>query len=96
MQNEKNKIRRGEILRALYRNLPHPICDNVFSEVFTEDTPSYVITQLKYLEQKKYIKLENVDEEFSTATCVAKILPAGVDLLEGSIPSDPGITRPKI
>ena len=96
MQNQKNKIRRGEILRALYRNLPHPICDNVFSEVFTDDTLNYVITQMKYLEQKMYIKLEKVEEAYSTATLVAKILPAGVDLLEGSIPSDPGISCPKI
>ena len=96
MQQQKNKIRRGEILRVLYRNMPHPICDNVLSEVFTDDTTTYVITQLKYLEQKKYIKLEDVDESFSTATCVANILPAGVDLLEGSIPGDPGITCPKI
>lgn len=96
MQNQKNKIRRGEILRALYRNLPHPICDNVFSEVFVDDTLNYVITQMKYLEQKMYIKLEKVEEPYSTATLVAKILPAGVDLLEGSIPADPGISCPKI
>lgn len=96
MQNEKNKIRRGEILRTLYRNMPHPICDNVFGEVFSADTPTYLITQMKYLHGKKYIKLEKVDEQYSTATCLVNILPAGVDLLERNIDPDPGIICPKI
>lgn len=92
----KNKIFRGEILRVLAKSMPQPICDNVMFEVFNQEEEKEVVVQLKYLEQKKYIRLEDVDEEFSTAKIIVHILPLGVDLLDRNIPADPGITCPKI
>ena len=96
MQEQKNKIHRGEILRVLYRSMPLPVCDNVLNEVFHWNTPAYILTQLNYLEQKKYIRIEEVEEKYSTAKFIAHILPMGVDLLEHSIRPEPGIVLPKI
>ncbi len=96
MQIEQIRIRRGEILRVLYRNLPDRVGDNLLQQILTDDSIATIKGHLRYLKDKSYIELCKVEKEYSTATMMAKIKPLGVDLLEGSIDSDPGITLPEL
>ena len=96
MQIEQMKIRRGEILRVLYRNLPDRVGDNLLDQIFTEDTVTTINGHLRYLKEKKYLDLCKVKKDYSSATVMARITPLGVDLLEGSIDPDPGIVLPKL
>lgn len=96
MRIEQTRIRRGEILKVLYRYLPEHVGDNLLHQIFTEDTPTSINGQLRYLEEKGYIELCKVRKDYSTATVMAKIKPMGVDLLEGSIDPDPGIILPEL
>lgn len=92
----QHKILRGEILRALYRNLPHPVGDNLLASIFTTETLSNLQGNLRYLGDKGYIELEEVSEPYVTATLMARLTSKGVDLLEGSIQPDPGIVTPPL
>lgn len=92
----QNRILRGMILRVCYRNLPHPVGDNLMAQIFTNETLSNIQGNLRYLADKEYIELSEVTEPFITATLMAKLVAKGVDLLEGSIEPDPGIVNPEI
>lgn len=93
---EQNKIKRGETLRVLYRNLPHPVGDNVLSQIFTDISLPAIQGHLRYLEAGEYVELEDIRKDYSTATMMAKLTKKGVDLLEGSIDPDPGIALPPL
>lgn len=93
MITELFKIRRGEILRALYRYLPDAAGDDLLATVFTKDTRGVIQGHLRYLEGKGYVEFMKTDKTYSSAEIMAKLTTRGVDLLENSIPADPGITN---
>ena len=96
MIKEQNRIKRGEALRVIYRNLPHPIGDNVLAQIFTEISLPAIQGHLRYLEAGGYVELSAVRKDYSTASMMAKLTKKGVDLLEGSIDPDPGIVIPPL
>lgn len=92
----QNRILRGEILRVLYRNLPYPVGDNLLATIFTQETLTQIQGNLRYLADKRYVELVEVKEPYSSATLMAKLNSLGVDLLEGTLPADPGVIVPAI
>lgn len=93
MITELYKIRRGEILRNLYRYLPDAAGDDLLATVFTKDTRSRIQGHLRYLESKGYVEFMETNKDYSDAEIMAKITTKGIDLLESSIETDPGIVN---
>ncbi|MDR3561892.1 MAG: hypothetical protein P4N59_10725 [Negativicutes bacterium] len=87
---------RGHILRVLDTSYPFPAGDHLIAEILTDAqyccSPPQVKVHLVYLKEKGYVELSEVSsEELGITRCLAKLTANGKDLLEGSIPSDPGV-----
>jgi len=97
MPKHDYRIARGEILRMLYRMYPDAVGDNVIESTFIWITPGVIKGHVQFLIDSGYATREEVDHEkyaFSTANYILKIVPKGIDLLEGNIEKDPGIQTP--
>ncbi|MCL2671981.1 MAG: hypothetical protein FWF10_08090 [Clostridiales bacterium] len=87
----KNRETRGAILRALSTGGMRPISkkslENALVSIATDIYP-----HLTYLSDKKYIRIIGADSNSILNTGDTVELTAhGIDLMEGSIPDDPGI-----
>ncbi|MDI3480804.1 MAG: hypothetical protein PWQ97_459 [Tepidanaerobacteraceae bacterium] len=87
---------RGRILKILDVDYPHEISDRVISltlgDISYNVNPAVLQGYLDYLEEKGYIECKQLEyDDLSIDMRVAKLTAKGKDLLEGNIPSDPGI-----
>ena len=85
---------RGRILKILKLNYPQQTGDRLIADILIDaqyqTTPAVVETHLIYLREKGYIALEEV-ECLGVSRKLAKLLPKGIDLIEGNIPPDVGV-----
>ena len=85
---------RGRIMKILRLNYPQQTGDKLIAEILLDaqysTTPAAVETHLVYLREKGYIALEEA-ECFGVSRKLAKLLPKGIDLIEGNIPPDVGV-----
>lgn len=95
---DMEKVRREEmrwlILRALYAAQPigtsEVIIRAAFEQIIPDATEMEIRKELDYLQQRKLITVEKDRQVW-----FAKINRYGVDLVEYTVPCDPGIARPK-
>lgn len=95
---DMEKVRREEmrwlILRALYAAQPigtsEVIIRAAFEQIIPDATEMEIRRELDYLRERKLITVEKDRQVW-----FAKINRYGVDLVEYTVPCDPGITRPK-
>ncbi|SEO98130.1 hypothetical protein [Propionispora vibrioides] len=97
MRPRESREIRGRILKILDANYPFPAGDHLISQILTDAryccSPAEVETHLTYLSEKGYLETEKVkSEELGITRILARLTAAGKDLLEGSIPADPGVT----
>lgn len=94
MEGYTSRAVRGRIMKILKLNYPHQAGDHLIAEILTDAqyacSPSAVQTHLTYLEEKGYIETQET-ESLGVSRILAKLKPAGVDLLEGNIPPDVGV-----
>lgn len=88
----KNREIRGCIMRALGISKGHAISNTSLANALinvSADLDPYLF----YLADKGYISIIPVDDEDMTGiTSLINITAKGIDLMEGNIPDDPGIT----
>lgn len=93
-QRESREIR-GRILKILEASYPFPAGDRLIANILSDAryccSPAEVQTHLAYLTEKGYLETEEVEYELGHRLMV-RLTAVGKDLLEGSIPSDPGVT----
>lgn len=97
MNNYLSREIRGRILKILDANYPYPAGDHLIADILTDAqyscSPAQVKGHLVYLSEKGYIETTDVKStELNIVRCLAKLTAKGKDLLEGSIPPDPGVT----
>jgi hypothetical protein len=89
------KIVRWRILRALEAGQPYPVTEDILLLALQDQqlspTAREIRVALNYLEERELIHLEGRD----TATWSAKLSRTGIDLVEYTIPCEPGIARPQ-
>lgn len=85
---------RWRILRALDAGRPNPVSETIVLRVLQDIKLSVTVSglrrELDYLEERGLIKLDRDDPTWS-----ADLTRLGVDLVEFTVPCDPGIARPK-
>ena len=90
----ENREMRGWILNIIDRAKPYGASFEVIEVTLTDlgfnVCETEVKAQLKYLSDKGYVKYEPI-ERSGIVRHLNHITPKGVDLLEGSIPADPGV-----
>lgn len=94
----KPNILRGEVLESLYKLYPDGASDDSLHSIFFQYNKYEAVTNaINYLLDKKLIKkIEEPDLFAAGAVFVRyKITPEGIDLIEGSIKSIPGILIPR-
>ena len=94
MEGHTSREIRGRIMKILKLNYPQQTGDKLIAEILLDaqysTTPAAVETQLIYLREKGYIALEEA-ECLGVSRKLAKLLPKGIDLIEGNIPQDVGV-----
>ena len=85
---------RGRIMKILKLNYPHQTGDHLIAEILVDSqyacTPPEVQTHLSYLAEKEYIRTEKASC-LGVTRVLAKLMPKGIDLIEGNIPPDVGV-----
>ncbi|MDD3401414.1 MAG: hypothetical protein PHT58_07295 [Eubacteriales bacterium] len=88
----KNREIRGCIIRALGKSDGRPISQKSLAMALISVTTD-IAPHLYYLGDKGYIRVTDVgDDEIHGVNCVVQLTAKGIDLLEGSIADDPGVT----
>lgn len=85
---------RGKLLEFLKTMYPDGADKRIIVSTFFEyHKVEDIIISLQYLADKEYILKKEVPHPYNKAetVCWFKILPKGIDLLDGNIPADPGI-----
>jgi DNA-binding PadR family transcriptional regulator len=92
------RVIRGRILKILDTSYPDEISDEllklVLDEVNMSISPAVLRGHIDYLEdnEKGYVESRVVEsEELGITRLMVKLTAKGKDLLEGSIPPDPGV-----
>jgi len=92
--NLESKEIRAWILKALYNAKPYPLSFQTITRGLMEAkfycTEIGIKAHLKYLMDKGYTKYEHL-ERVEVKRDLNYITPKGIDLIEGSIPPDPGV-----
>lgn len=88
---------RGQILHCLYR-YDVPGGDNFLAEIFPSIPLPKLRQHLRYLSDKGFVTIQDVIEEFSSATMMITLTVKAVDLLEGRLASSEslGIKVPEL
>ena len=90
----ENREIRGLCLQICERAQPYGASFRTIEETLADVgfhlSPAEVKAHLQYLHHKGYLHLEEV-EKHGVKRRINYITPKGVDLLEGNIPSDPGV-----
>jgi hypothetical protein len=94
----KDNILRGKILGLLKKVYPDGVeHQTLITILFQYHKTGDIATSLEYLVDKGYILKKEHPHPFMEQELVRwyKLTPAGVDLVEGNIPADPGILVPR-
>ncbi len=90
----KQTILRGKILALLNKVYPDGVDEiTVISILYQYHKTEDILSSLEYLVDKEYIDKKQQPHPFLEREYVRwyKLMPKGVDLLEGNIEADPGI-----
>lgn len=94
--NEAREMR-GFILNMLQINYPNGCSEKLIEITLNENqfsiSPSVIKTHIEYLEEKGYVRVEEV-RSMGVVRTVVYLTAKGIDLMERSIPEDPGIILP--
>lgn len=87
---------RGRILKILELDYPHEVSSRVIAltlnDISYDVNPAILEGYIDYLEEKGYVSSHKLEsEELGLAMRVVKLTAHGKDLLEQSIPEDPGV-----
>jgi DNA-binding PadR family transcriptional regulator len=98
LASEAREIR-GYILVLCKHSYPYGCSEQLIGTFLAQSqfscSPAEIKGHLEYLEEKGYIRMEELRvDKLKLHRVVAYITAKGIDLLEGSIPSDPGIMLP--
>ncbi|MDD2815417.1 MAG: hypothetical protein PHP00_06715 [Thiotrichaceae bacterium] len=90
----RKKLRRLRILQALQLNYPQPITEKLVSQTLSDESDLHLTTiamrqELDYLHELSLIRREVEDDVWC-----AKLLPMGVDYLDGLGDDLNGVARP--
>lgn len=93
--NEARELR-GFILTMCKNNYPHGCSDKLIATTVGENqfasSPAQIRAHLEYLEEKGYVRIEEVHAaRLGVSRVLVYITAKGIDLLEGNIPPDPGV-----
>jgi repressor of nif and glnA expression len=92
----ENREARGWILNIIDRQKPYgtspEMIETTLLEIGFNCTLNEIKSHLKYLEEKGYIRLEEI-ERSGVRRRLNYITPKGIDLKEGNIQPDPGIMQ---
>jgi hypothetical protein len=99
MKDSRHREIRGWILRALHINHPEGLTErNIYlalHDIFPGLIETALPSEMNYLRDKSYIKSNKVASELCDEIWIHKITAAGIDLMERSVPADPGIELPR-
>lgn len=95
---ERKRLRRLRVLQALQLNYPNPTTERMISaHLLEEDEFGYskndIRAELDYLGELGLIRLEREADGQACVVWVAKLMPKGVDFLDGLGPEYDGISR---
>jgi len=95
---EQNVKARGEILRLARRFGGNGVSiagvDRIFQQAGMFAALSSLEENIEYLQGKGYLAAELATDPLSDVErWIIRITPAGIDLLDGVIPADPGVDR---
>lgn len=90
----RKKLRRLRILQALQLNYPQPITEKLVAQTLSEESDLHLTTitlrqELDYLHELNLLRREVEDDVWC-----AKLLPLGVDYLDGLGDDLNGVARP--
>lgn len=95
MEKALREEARWRILRALDAGRPRPVSETIIlrtlQDIELPITPSGLRRELDYLRDRKLVQINGEDEP----TWTAELTRTGVDVVEYTVPCDPGIARPK-
>lgn len=96
VQQYEDKEIRGRVLKALDFEFPRAMSFQMIGYALQsaryQCTPGQIQAHLAYLEQKGYVRMENVGlEDLALRRDMATLTAQGKDLVEGNIPDDPGV-----
>ena len=96
VQQHEDKEVRGRVLKALDFEFPRAMSFQMISYALQSAryhcSQGQVEAHLAYLEQKGYVKLENVGlKDLNLQRDMAVLTVQGKDLVEGNVPNDPGV-----
>lgn len=95
MRPRESRELRGRILKILEASYPFPAGDRLIADILSDAryccSPAEVKTHLAYLAEKGYLETEDVETAELGSRTMVRLTANGKDLLEGSIPSDPGV-----
>lgn len=94
-RNESRELR-GFILTMCKHNYPHGCSEKLILTTLGENqfasSPALLRAHIEYLEEKGYVRIEDVQAHgLGISRTLVFITAKGIDLLEGSIPQDPGV-----
>lgn len=96
LQRYEARLVRGQLMQILKVAYPGPASLELL-EVTLNDrrfptSPAILKGYLDYLSDKGYVKVwEEKDDIMGVNRMLAKLTAAGIDLLEGNVPADPGV-----
>ena len=95
MERATREESRWRILRGLDAGRPYQVSETILWRLVSGDlglpvSPMMLRRELVYLEERGLIEVLNRDE----ATWAARLTRAGIDVVEYTVPCEPGIARP--
>jgi len=96
LERYEARIARGQILHILKIAYPGPasleLLETTLNDRKYPSSPAVLKGYLDYMADKGYVKVwEEHDDMMGVERTLAKLTAAGIDLLEGSLPADPGV-----
>jgi len=91
----KTNFLRGKILRLLKDIYPDGMNQlDIVGIYYQYHKPTDIVRSLEYLSDKEYVVRKEMPHPYKAGESIVwyKLLPKGIDLVEGNIPADPGVT----
>lgn len=100
MNKNESKELRGAILTICKVSYPGGVSHQVITMTLRgaqfNTSPTVIDGHIKYLEEKGYVRQKEIKcDDTGLARQLVYITPEGLDLVDGNIPSDPGIMIPE-
>jgi hypothetical protein len=94
LEKAQREEARWRILRALDAGRPRPVSETIILRLLKDIklpiTPHGLRRELDYLEDRKLVQIQGKEDP----TWMAELTRYGVDIVEYTIPCEPGISRP--